>query len=228
MKRSLNLLAAIAAVTVAANVAQAQIILDNYIGQQNGSVTGAVANLRVQSFTPNVAGLGALDTVTANSPLPGTVYLNSATFLRAFSGNSGVTGSAFIDLYLGAGDTGTYVGSSLNSIDVEGASSLATLTWNFGSLALNSGSQYAMVFSSDAIAGSAQTVRLQVARDSGGAFASSYAGGTADLDANNGSPFAFEQRFSLDMSTTAIPEPASAALAGLGIASLFIFRRRKV
>lgn len=226
MKQTLNLLTAIVAVTVAANVAQAQIILDNYIGQQNGAESGAVGNFQVQSFTPNVAGLGALDTVTANSPLPSIVYLNSATFLRAITGTNVAAGQSFIDVYLGAGNGGTYIGSSLNSFDVNGAASLSPLTWNFGGLALDSTLQYAFVFSSDSIAGSPQQVRLQVARDAGGAFASSYAGGTADFDPDNSSPLAFETRFSVAMST--VPEPASVAILGLGIASLVIFRRRKV
>lgn len=208
-----------------ASVSNAAIIIDNYIGQQNGEETGAVGSFLVQSFTPSTAGLGANDTVAANSPLPATVLLQSATFLHALTGPEPALGDVYIDVYEGDGDDGIYIGSSLNAVDVASTAPLATLTWNFANLELDSTLEYGLVFSADAIAGSPKPARLQVARDAGGGVGNSYSGGTADNNSHNNSPVAFDARFTVTMAV-AVPEPSSIALAGLAIAGLFIRCRR--
>ena len=204
------------------------VVIDNYIGEANGDTAGAVGNFRKQSFTPNVAGLGALDTVGANSPLPASVFLDSAIFLRAVSGNSPAgAGDAFIDVYQGIGDGGTYLGSSLNSNDVDTATGLTALTWNFGGLAMDSTLEHSFVFSSDVVAGNPFEVRLQVARDAGGGFGSSYSGGTADNFSDGSAPLAFDTRFQVNFSTTAVPEPSTLALTSFGLIGFVKRRRRK-
>lgn len=216
-------LAVIAATTLAANAVS--VVVDNYIGTQNGSTTGAVGNFTVQSFTPSVAGLaytGDLDTVAENSPLPTTVYLESATFLRALTGTATV-GSLFIDVYLGDGNDGTYVGSSTNSIDVNNTAALGSMVWTFANFALTSASEYAFVFSTDNIAGNNVIARLQVARTAGGAFTNTYSGGDADDTATGNSPTAFDSRFTAQFNT--VPEPSAALFGGLGM--LALLRRRR-
>jgi hypothetical protein len=215
-----SLLAPLAATTLTANAVS--VVVDNYITEQNGSTTGAVAVFGVQSFTPSVAGLGVNDTVAINSPLPSTVYLESATFLRAVSGTA-TAGQLFLNVYQGAGTGGTFLGSSSNSIDVNSAAGLDSLVWNFANLALDPNSAVALVFSTTTTNDSVAGGRVQVARDSGGAFANSYTGGTADNDGNNGSPSSFDARFSVSFNT--VPEPTAALLGGLGL--LGLLRRRR-
>lgn len=223
MKKTL-LLSAFLLIGTAASQA-VTVIVDNYFTQPNGSTVGAVGDFAVQSFTPTVAGLGINDTVAANTPYTGataTVSLNSVSFIRATSGSSFNAGlgvdiptQTFIHIYLGAGNGGTYVGSSTNSIDTDAAAGLSTMTWNFNNLALASpGSQHAFVFTNSATSAPGTTnyhARLQVARDAGGNFNSSYSGGTADDTINNSSPSAFDSRFEVSM--TAIPELSLAGWA---------------
>lgn len=233
MKNTL-LLSAFLLVGTAASQA-VTVIVDNYFTQQNGSTTGAVGDFAVQSFTPTIAGLGTNDTVATHTPYTGataTVSLNSVSFIRATSGTSdnaalGGPVLTFVHVYLGDGNDGTYVGSSTNSINTDAAAGLSTMTWNFNNLALASpGSEYAFVFTNSATSapGTANYhARLQVARHSGGTFISSYSGGDADNDINGNSPTAFDSRFTVSM--TAIPEPSSALLGGLGM--LLLLRRRR-
>ncbi len=227
MKRFLVFIAA-AMLALASATSKADVIVDNYLTETNGAEAGAVGNFRMQSFTPNIAGLGVQDTVGANSPLPATVFLNSVTFLSAISaagGNDG-PGQAFIDVYEGLGDGGTYLGSSLNSNDITGAvGSVNPFTWDFGSLAINSALEHTFVFSNDNVQGDPRAVRLQVARDAGGSFGSSYDGGVASLFSNGDSPTAFDVRFQVDYSLTAVPEPTS--LTVLGICGLVFASRRR-
>jgi hypothetical protein len=213
-------LAVFAATSLAASAVS--VVVDNYITEPNGDTAGAVANFAVQSFTPSVAGLGVNDTVAANSPLPGTVYLESANFLKAVSG-SATAGSLFINVYQGAGNGGTFLGSSTNTVDVESATGLDSLVWNFANLAMDPTSQVALVFSTTATDDSAVIARVAVARDSGGGFGNSYTGGTADDNADNGSPSVFDARFAVQFNT--VPEPSIALLGGLGL--LGLLRRRR-
>ena len=202
----------------------AAVLLDNYIGQQNGDTAGAVGNFRVQSATLNVAGLGASDTVAANSPFPTTtVYLQSFNALRAVTGNSNQAGNLYINVFQGAGSGGTFLGSSTNTVNVEGAAALSSLTWNFANIAVNSASQLAFVFSTTATNDTFVLARLQVARDTGGNFNSTHSGGTADDAALNNSPSNFDSRFSIGFDT--VPEPSSAMIGGIGI--LLLLRRSR-
>jgi hypothetical protein len=215
-------LTALAVSIMGANAAS--VVVDNYIGEPNGATSGAVANFAVQSFTPNVAGPGATDTIAANSPLPATVYLESATFRRAVTG-AATAGQLYINVYQGDdGDDGTFLGSSTNSIDVNSATGDSALIWNFGNIALDSTLETALAWSTTSTAGSSVIARIAVARDSGGGFGNSYTAGTADDNGDNNSPSAFDARFAVSINT--VPEPSSAALLGFGGLAL-ILRRRK-
>jgi hypothetical protein len=199
----------------------ALVVLDN-LDIPTPVTTGAQSNYRVQSFTPNVAAIGSSDTVAANSPLPATVYLDRVTFLSTpVSGSGDTAGQIFIDVYLGDGDDGTYVGSSTNSINVKGSANSIELTWTFADFALDSTQEYAFVFSTDAIAGSSAIARLTAA-NTGAGFVNTYNGGTADLDGNNNSPVNFDTRFQVLFNT--VPEPTAALLGGIGM--LALLRRR--
>ncbi len=218
-----SIFAVLAATTLSASAAS--VIVDNYFTQQNGSTTGAVGNWSVQSFTPTVAGLGTNDTVTINSPIPATVYLTNVSFLKAVSGTGSTIGSLYVNVYQGAGNGGTFVGSSTNTIDVDGAAGLATLSWNFANLALTDSTlQYAFVFSTTATNDTAAVARLQVARDSGGGFNNSYTGGSSSFNANGTGATAYDTRFAATYNT--IPEPSAALLGGLGMLALLRRRRR--
>ncbi|MFT5106548.1 MAG: hypothetical protein ACI9UA_002171 [Pseudoalteromonas tetraodonis] len=222
MKLKLTI-AALAATTMGANAAA--ILVDNYIGEPNGATGGAVANFAVQSFTPNVPGLGATDTVAANSPLPTTVYLDSATFLKAVTGVA-TAGPLFLNVYQGNdGNDGTFLGSSTNTVDVGSAAGLDSLIWSFGNIALNSTLETALVWSTTATDDSAVNARIAVARDASGGFGDSYTAGTADNDGNNDSPSSFDARFAVSLNT--VPEPSSTAFLGLGGLALILRRRRK-
>jgi hypothetical protein len=226
MMKIKHTIAALAATTLAVNAAI--VTVDNYIGEPNGSESGAVGNYITQSFTPNVAGLGATDTVAAQT-IPATIYLTDVTFLKAIAGTNPTTGAGdfFVNVYLGAGNGGTFVGSSANSIDVEGTAALGALNYTFANIALtDSTAQYAFVFSTTATDDTAVSARLQVARNSSGAFANSYDGGSSSNNADGSAPTSYETRFAVTYDTVAVPEPSSAALLGLGGLAL-ILRRRK-
>lgn len=190
--------------------------------------TGAQSNYAVQSFTPNVGGIGLSDTVADNAPLPSTVYLQSATFLKTpDSGTDSTDGQIYIDVYLGDGNDGVYIGSSTNSIDVDAAASSSKMTWFFDNLNLDSTLEYALVFSTDAIAGSSAIARLTAANNGAG-FISTYSGGEADNSADGNSPVAFDARFAVRYTTSPVAVPAPAALpAGIMLlAGLSVKRRR--
>ncbi|MCH7228511.1 PEP-CTERM sorting domain-containing protein [Haloferula sp. A504] len=221
--KTLIAVAAFGSITLAAPAAL--VVVDNFIGEPNGDTAGAVAAFAVQSFTPNVAGPGATDTVAANAPLPSTVYLQSATFLRAVTGVE-TAGQLYLNVYQGNdGDDGTFLGSSINSIDVNSATALSSLVWNFDNIALDSSLETALVWSTTNTAGTSVLARIQVARDSAGNFGDSYTAGTADNNADNSSPPSFDARFAVQFST--VPEPSSSVSLLASMALLVLIRRRR-
>ena len=218
-------LAALAATSLAANAAV--VTLDNYLTEPNGATGGAVGNFRTQTFIASTAGDGTNDDVTANSPLPATVYLQQATFLTAVAGSTPTAGQIFLNVYAGAGDGGTFLGSSTNSIDVGAITPndpSLSMVWTFNNLALASGTTHAFYWSTTNTAGSSASTRMAVARDSGGGFGSSYSGGVATNNADGSGAVPFDARFEVKFDT--VPEPSSTALLGLGGLAL-ILRRRK-
>jgi hypothetical protein len=201
-------------------------IVDN-LDLPTPTTSGAQSNYQMQSFTPTVAGIGTSDTIAANSPLPTSVYLESVTFITTPAGTGSTLGSLFVDVYTGRGNGGTYLGSSINSINVAGTAFNTEITWNFDDLVLtNSGSEYSFVFSTDGVAGGSATARLTAANNGGG-FVNTYSGGVADDQAAGTSPVPFDSRFQVGLS--AIPEPSLsvALLCGLGLVGLFNRRRGK-
>lgn len=213
-------IAALAATTLATNAAT--VVLDN-LDFATPVTTGSQSNYQKQSFTPNVAGIGTSDTVTTNSPLPATVFLEGTTFITAPTGTGSTAGQIFLNVYLGAGNAGVFVGSSSNSVDLIAAGFNTNVNWSFDNLNLDSGSEYALVFSTTATDDSAATARLTAANNGGG-FVSTYAGGTADDNADGGSPGPFDSRFQVQFNT--VPEPSSTALLGLGGLALLLRRRK--
>ena len=214
------LTATFAATAISANAAV--YVIDN-IDLPTPVTTGAQSNYQMQSFTPNVAGIGTSDTVAANAPIPSTVYLSSFTVITTPAGSGSTLGQLFVDVYSGQGNLGSYIGSSSNSIDVAGSGFNTTITWTFPMLALDSSTNYSFVYSTDGIAGAPATARLTAANNGGG-FVSTYAGGVADDNASGASPVPFDSRFQVALSTT-IPEPTSVAF--LGLAGLGLILRRK-
>ncbi len=199
----------------------ALVVIDN-LDLPTPTTSGAQSNYQKQSFTPNVAGIGSNDTVAANSPLPTSVFLQSATFLTTPTGSGTTAGNLFVDVYLGVGNGGTFIGSSSNSVDVIALGFNAQATWNFDNLSLDSSQEYALVFSTDSGAGNPATARLTAANNGGG-FVNTYSGGTADDSASGASPVPFDARFNVIYDT--IPEPGSTALIGLAGLGLLMRRR---
>ena len=145
----MKLIYTIAAFTAATFAANATLIVVDNLNLPTPDAGGSQSTYGVQSFTPIVAGIGTLDSVTPNSPLPATVFLEGAEFLRGPTGTAD-PGLIFIDVYEGVGNGGTYIGSSANSFDVNNTPALSSLAWTFNGLGLNSGVEHALVFSSDA------------------------------------------------------------------------------
>ena len=191
--------------------------------------SGSQATFGAQTFTPSTPGPGTNDTVAANSPLPPAVSLLTATFVRAPTGTA-TAGPLFIDVYATDNATniatgGTYVGSSTNSIDVNGATALTDLTWTFPSLTLASNSTYSLAFSTDGVAGGTSGVGGRVAAANfGGGFVSTYSGGTAYNGNNPPVVQNLDARFAVTYNT---PEPAGLSLLGLGGLGLLARRRRQ-
>lgn len=202
--------------------AQAGIVIIDNLDLATPETAGSQASYTVQTFTPSVAGIGTSDTVAANLPLTSSVTLDQATFLKAPSG-SGTAGGLFIDVYSGIGIGGTYLGSSTNSVDINGTSALTNMTWIFSGITLDSSAEHTFLWSGDNVAGGVANARLAAANNGGG-FVNTYDGGIADDSSNGATPLAFDTRFQVQVTT--IPEPSSTALLGLGGLAL-IFRRRK-
>lgn len=217
----LTTLACVGASALAVN--GAQVIVDN-LDIAAPITLSAQSNYRVQSFTPNIAGTGASDTVASNI-IPISVFLQSATFERAPGGTSGA-GLIYINVYSGPGNGGTFLGSSTNAIDVNNTAFSERLTWNFDNIVLaDSSTEYGLVFSSDTTDGNDVQARLTAADAGSGSFVNTYDGGTADgNDADNSSPNNFDAKFAVTYET--IPEPSSTALLGLGGLALLLRRRK--
>ena len=174
------------------------VLLDN-IDLPNLVTAGSQSTYAVQTFSPSAAGVGTADTVGANTPLTPQVELETVSFVQAPSGTA-TAGGLFVNVYSGgSGDTGTFLGSSTNAIDVNTAAALSVLTWDFASLTLNSADTYSLVFSTTNTPGSTAQARLSAANNGGG-FVNTYSGGVADDSGNAGSPLAFDTRFAVSFS----------------------------
>ena len=204
----------------AAVASAALITLDN---KDSGTdvTTGSQATFGSQGFIPNVAGSGLADTVSANSPLPATVFLTSITTVKAPSG-AATAGQLFLDIYQGGGSGGTYIGSSLNSIDVNSATALSDLAWSFPALPLSSATLYSFSFSTDNVSGGTANIGGRIAAANfGSGFVSTYSGGVAYNQSNVAQ--GLDARFVATFET--VPEPSSILLAGIAIAAMAIGRR---
>ena len=172
--------------------------------------------------------------------------LNTATFFRG--SDAGGSSTLFLDVYqnTGADESATfsgsgapagvtYLGSSINSVNHDTASQGDALDFAFADIVLDSETKYYFVFSTNGIAGAlvgTSTRQLQVDNN---AAAFNYVNiddvDTAPLLAGNeagdtglSSGTANEHRFTATV--TAVPEPSSMALLGLG-GLLVAARRRK-
>jgi hypothetical protein len=217
--------AAFLGLALSASAANANIItIDNYTLNATDPVSAGNATFGWQSFTPNVGGPGSGDTVAANSPMLTVVYLETISFAGRTS-TGGATGPLFLNIYSGTGTSGTLIGSSTNSITVNGAGDNNKLTWNFDDIALNSSTTYSIAASSSQ-GGAVATAGFRVEAtdgDTGSTGAqSSYTGGSAA--GPTGTAVAFDTRFSATLNT--VPEPASAGLIGLSGLLLLARRRR--
>lgn len=206
---------------ILAHANAALIVLDNK-DAATVTTTGSQSTFGSQSFTPSIAGVGLADTVAANSPLPANVFLTSITTVRAPLATA-TAGQLFLDIYLGGGSGGTYIGSSLNSIDVNSATSLSDMTWYFPFLSLVSTSQYSFTFSTDNVAGGTSGVGGRIAAANfGSGFVSTYSGGVAYNQSN--SEQTLDARFLATFET--IPEPSSLLFIGMVVGGLCLARRR--
>lgn len=207
-------------------------VLDN---KDNTTVitAGSQASIASQTFMINVPGAGTPanggnDNIASMPPgIP--MLLNTATFVKAPSGTA-TAGALFLDLYTSTGTgidpLGTFLGSSTNSIDVNGATALANLTWNFDSLQLTQGVEYILRFSTDSGSGGTAGVEGRIAAANfGGGFVSTYAGGVARNAAGPAGGLAFDTRFELNV--TAVPEPSSTILLLVGGAAIGGWRLRR-
>lgn len=204
--------------------ADAALIILNNKDAATVTTTGSQATFGSQGFTPNVAGPGLTDNVTANSPLPANVFLTSITLVKAPAGTA-TAGQLFLDIYTGAGNGGTYIGSSLNSFDVNNAASLSELTWQFPTLLLSSSTLYNFAFSTDNLAGGTTGIGGRVAAANfGGGFVSTYSGGVAYNANTPSTSTALDARFLATFET--VPEPSHVALLGVTAVG-WLYRRRR-
>jgi len=207
---------ALAAVASTANAAI--VTIDNFSTETDaGDGNGWIGT---HSFTPATAGGGTNDTVAANLPLPATIFLTSATFVRGADGavDSGVD-TFFLNVYQGgAGNTGTFIGSSTAAFDVTSVTVLSAMTWSFDNLSLDATQQHAFVFSTTNVAGGdTNYARVELSGNT------AYTGGNGNFF-HNATGAAGNARFATTFET--VPEPSSTALLGLGGLAL-IMRRRK-
>jgi hypothetical protein len=225
MKKLLFFASALFVAVLCGGTANADLVVIDNLDLPTPETAGAQSSYVLQTFTPNVGGIGASDTVADNSPLASSVALLSATFLTAPDGSDGTAGGLFIDVYEGRGTGGTYLGSSTNTNDINSAPALTELTWNFSGLTLDSGSEYTLYFSVNNVAGGVANARLTAANNGGG-FVNTYDGGIADDSSNGASPLNFDTRFQVRFNS--VPEPTSFALLSISLAGLAARRRRCV
>lgn len=223
-------------VLAAAPLQAATVIIDN-AHHSAVVITGTQSSFGSQSFTFTVAGgtagnAASHDNVAANSPLPAVVALTSISFVESPTDNASATaGNLFLKVFTDAGATGAPVAVSTNSINVRGAingGALSDLVWNFDSVSLNSVPQYFIRWATNA---SNDNTGLGVGRVAAAdfvlesptnLFGSTYAGGVATNP--SGTVLGFDSRF--EVTFTAVPEPATAAL-GLLAAGAMLRRRRE-
>ncbi|WP_367870101.1 hypothetical protein [Luteolibacter sp. Populi] len=228
MNRTLRLLTVLAATTLAAPAVT--VLLDS---KDHASVvtTGSQATFGAQSFILSVAGSGTSDTVTTNSPLPATGTLNSITFVRAPTGTATV-GSLFLKLYTTSADAaGTPLAVSTNGIDVNSATFLANLVWNFSGETLSTTTTYFAVFSTNGLADPTGTdlvgARIAAANFGGGFVSTAYGGADASLRGfsalNPPAGTNLDARFTVSFDV--VPEPSAALLGAIGV--LALLRRRR-
>jgi hypothetical protein len=212
----------------------ALVILDN-AHTDTVVTTGSQANFGSQSFTFTVAGgtagnASSHDNVAANSPVTGSVALNTISFVEAPTTAITVAtpGQLFLKIFSDAGATGAPLAVSTNSIDVLGSTNadatLIDLVWNFGGVSLNSTPTHFIRWSTNSTADNTGlgVGRVAAANFTGaGGFVSTYSGGAATNP--TGGALAFDTRFEVNFST--VPEPTTGLMALLGGAALL--RRRR-
>lgn len=214
----------------AAPLQAATVIIDN--AHHSAVVTtGSQASFGRQSFTFTVAGGTAgngssHDNVSASSPLPALVSLESISFVESPTDNASATaGDLYLKIFSDAGATGTPLAISTNAINVRGAingGALSDLVWTFDSVSMNSAPEYFIRWSTNQLEDNTGLAIPRIAAANfGGGFVSTYAGGSATNP--TGGVLAFDTRF--EVTFTAVPEPGSAVLALLAGAALV--RRRR-
>lgn len=225
----------LAALAITTSLAQAATISNNWSGVtgDRGNMTAFAFRADAGNFPTSIDPAGSL---TPNILLTSMTFFrpNDATTPTFGTGDRQLTASntpVFLDVYATKAGTSfsDYLGSSSSSVTWESTVQDGLYSFDFAGLSLSSSTKYWFVFSEDNIAGDEANFRMKlntsgtdaVAGQGRGYLTSDLLQGLTQGGADQDWGFAFTAGF------TPVPEPTVAAVAGLGLAMLSIFVRRR-